>query len=624
MTPRPRSAYTRRSVIVLIAVMAMLMTMLAGVAYARDYSRNGTGREFVPDAGARSYVSSSSVRLWLTVLHNNDGESALVPDGDEGGVARFAQKRVQAEWEATRQWRQRAIKGTIFVSSGDNFLASPAWEASVADGVFYDALALDRLNYDAIILGNHDFDFGPDTLEAFIREGFRRPGIPKYLSANLDFSLEPGLQDLVNRRVIAKSTVVRERQTSIGIVGATTENLPFITSTRNVIVNEVAPAAQAEIDKLRRRGVNHIVFVSHLQGVDEDIMLAEELVGVDVMIAGGGDELLANDDDLLLPSDQGDGPDGPYPLFATGKDGAMIPVVTTSGSYGYVGRLTVGFDWRGRVVEVDEDLSGPLRVVSKSVGPDGVFPNSWLKENVEEPVAEFIEELDSIIVGNSEVDLDGRRSAVRSVETNEGNLIADSQLWQARELADEFGVNDADVAVQNGGGIRNDDIIPAGPISLADTFDMVPFGNSLVIFEDFPRTQFKEILENGVSVIPPDGDITGVSGTGRFLQIAGFTMEYDSSEPPGSRVEEVILADNTVLVTGGNVVAGPPINVVVNNFTAGGGDEFDWGGEVFTPLGVSYQQALANFIEFGLSGLITAVDYPEGGQGRIVNNSPAL
>ena len=64
------------------------------------------------------------------------------------------------------------------------------------------------------------------------------------------------------------------------------------------------------------------------------------------------------------------------------------------------------------------------------------------------------------VIATSEVDLDGRRDNVRFRETNEGNLIADSQLWQATQSAAEFGLQPPDVALQNGGGIRNDSIIP--------------------------------------------------------------------------------------------------------------------------------------------------------------------
>ncbi|MDH3683619.1 MAG: 5'-nucleotidase C-terminal domain-containing protein [Acidimicrobiia bacterium] len=601
-------------------------------------------------------ADDSDVEFWLTILHNNDGESEVIPAevldengeviGTEGGVAYFASVLREARRDANIRPRgDRTKRGSILVSSGDNFLASPSFSASEANGVFYDALALDALRYNAIILGNHDFDFGPELLADFISEGFRRPGKPPYLSANLDFSGEPTLQALVDNRVIAARTVVRVRGEKIGIVGATTENLPFISSPRDVVVNAVLPAAQAEIDALEAAGIDKIIFVSHLQDVEGDIELAESLSGVDVMVAGGGDELLANLDDPLLPSDQEDclpdtdddaatcNPDGvpdaifgAYPLSATNADGMDVPVVTTSGQYGYLGNLVVGFDDEGNVVAIDDDASGPLRVVSQSIGPDGVRPDRALNRRVVAPVEAFVADLAALVIGTSEVDLDGVRDNVRSVETNEGNLIADSQLWQAQQVAADFDVDAPQVALQNGGGIRNDSVIPAGDITELDTFDMVPFPNFVTVVPDIPRAQFKEILENAVSRAV-DGDTPG--GTGRFAQVAGFSFVWDAAGTAqeldedgnvvvaGTRVQTVTLDGGTPIVTAGVVVDGDPIDIAIVDFLARGGDQYPFRDAPFTAVGVSYQQALSNYIQGPLAGNISSTDYPEGGEGRV-------
>ncbi|MCP3972960.1 MAG: bifunctional metallophosphatase/5'-nucleotidase [bacterium] len=589
-----------------------------------------------PEAEA-CHDDGPSVDFWLTVLHNNDGESDLLGSGEEGGIARFATVRRQAERDAKRYWGVKGKRGVVFVSSGDNFLASPEFAASEGDGVFYDARALDMLRYDAIALGNHDFDFGPDVLEEFITEGFRRPGRPPYLSSNLDFSAEPGLQTLVNRGVIAKSTVIRERGERIGIIGATTENLPFISSPRNVVVNEVLPAVQAEVAALESRGIEIIILISHLQDIDGDVLLAESLSGIDIMIAGGGDELLASPGDPLLPSDVAADIHGPYPMIATDLDGNDVPVVTTSGQYGYLGRLVVGFD-DGEVLVIDDDRSMPLRVVGESTGTDGVRPNRRFVRVIEDPVGEYVAALESNVIAQTEVQLDGRRfPGVRSEETNEGNLIADSQLWQARQLAADFGQPMPDVALQNGGGIRNDSIIAAGAspgatvdITELDTWAMVPFASFVAIVPDIPRTQFKEILENAVSRTQA-GDTPG--GTGRFAQVAGFSFVWFGSGTaqelnadgtvavPGTRIYDVVLDDGTVIVDDGVVMPGADLTIAIVDFLANGGDEYPFRGAPFTTIGVTYQQALLNYIvtsvaDGGLGGLISDADYPAGGEGR--------
>lgn len=582
--------------------------------------------------------TDGEVDFWLTILHNNDGESELINLGpsleDFGGIARFKTLVDSLKWRATHgprfEGQKRAKRGVIMVSSGDNFMAGPEWNASLEKGVpFYDTIGLDLVGYDSIAIGNHDLDFGPNMLADFIN-GYEYTQ-PPYLSANLDFSGEPRLQALVDEGRIAASVVVKERGELLGIIGATTPNLRFISSPGDVIADpEVAAAVQAEVDKLEAMGINKIIFISHLQDIDGDIALAAELTGIDIMVAGGGDELLANPGDLLVPGDQGE-VFGPYPMIAVDGDGHQIPVVTTAGQYAYVGRLVVGFDKNGDVVAWDENLSEPVRVAGGECNGylpcnDAVLPDPMLQTLVTDPVSAYVAGLSENIIGTTQVNLDGLRSSVRSMEANEGNLIADSLFWQATQLAGDYDVAAPDVALQNGGAIRNDSIFPAGPISEFDTFSMVPFPSFVTVLENIPREQFKEILENAVSRTQP-GDIPG--GTGRFAQISGFSYEWSGSETaqvldpdgnvvtPGTRVQKVVLDDGTVIVTGGAVVPGRDLTVATIDFLARGGDEYPYRGAPFTTLGATYQQALSNYIRDGLGGVVTAVDYPFGGEGRI-------
>ena len=568
------------------------------------------------------------VQFWLTVLHNNDGESSLINapgQPDFGGIARFKSQVDRLKSIArTGATEKRAGKtGAVMLSSGDNFLAGPEFNASLTKGVpFYDSIGLDLVGYDAMAIGNHEFDFGPEVLADFIH-GFS-PTVP-FLSANLDFSGEPSLQSLVDEGRIAKSVIVKERGELIGIIGATTPLLPAISSPRNVTADpDVVGAVQREIDALTARKVDQIILISHLQNINEDLTLIPQLRGLDVAIAGGGDELLANEDDLLVPGDVRN-PALPYPLTATGADGATIPVITTPGNYKYVGKLVVGFDKNGHVVAIDEEVSGPVRVAGGS-NPDAVPPDPVVQSLVVDPVAAEIAALAANVIGQSQVALEGRRGptppGVRTAETNLGNLLADALLWQANQLAPAFGVAPAHVALQNGGGIRNDSLIPAGPITELDTFDIASFGNFVSIVPSIPRAQFKEIMENAVSRAP--------LADGRFAQISGFTLVYDPAQTaqvvdnagnvlsPGSRVREIRLDDGTYIVQNGAVVPGAPsVNIATNDFSARGGDQYPFRGAPFTTVGVTYQQALKNYIETALAGLITAADYPEGGEGRI-------
>ena len=297
--------------------LAILMTALAALAVSA-----------VP-VGAQEQPPSGEQNFTLTLLHSNDGESQLINAGtgleDFGGVARYATVADQLKAEALSGRRNR---GVIMLSAGDNFLAGPEFQASLEKGVpFYDAVALDLIGFDAMTIGNHEFDFGPDVLADFI-ESFGADS-PPFISANLDVSAEPRLDALADQGTIVRSTVVMERGRRIGIVAATTPDLPFISSPRDVVVDpDLVTTVQAEIDRVMNRGAKIIIFAPHLQGLDADFALAPLLRGVDLWVAGGGDEVLANDDDLLVP---GDVPFGPYPLYVEDAIGQIGPACDRPG-----------------------------------------------------------------------------------------------------------------------------------------------------------------------------------------------------------------------------------------------------------------------------------------------------
>jgi 5'-nucleotidase len=560
------------------------------------------GRRGNPDAPGLSKPA-----FQLTLLHNNDGESELLPDGDFGGVARFTTLVGDLKREALEECPVGPIKcETLMVSSGDNFLAGPQFNASLERGIPF---------FDAMTMGNHEFDFGPDVLADFI-ESFETE--PPFLSSNLDFSAEPRLAALEGRRRIAASTVTAvPGRGAVGIIGATTTNLASISSPRGVrVIQDVAGQVNAEAASLEAQGVDKIILISHLQSIEEDRMLTGMLRGIDIVVAGGGDNLLANSGDLLVP---GDVAEDSYPVFATDADGRQVPLVTTSGGYRYVGRLVATFDKLGRLVEIGDE-SGPVRVAGGGQ-PDAVTPDAEVEATVEAPVAASVADLAANVIGTTQVPLDGLRASVRTQETNQGNLVADAHLTLARDLAGSFGVPAPDVALQNGGGMRDDDIVPAGPITELKTFEILPFSNVLSVVPGVSRERFKEILENAVSRVE--------FNDGRFAQIAGFAMVYDAAGTPqiidpdgvitqvGSRVRDVVLEDGTVIVSGGAVVGGPDLTVATINFLAAGGDQYPFGGLPFTNLGLTYQQSLEDYIEGPLGGVVTAADYPAGGEGRI-------
>jgi 5'-nucleotidase / UDP-sugar diphosphatase len=575
----------------------------------------------------------------LTVLHNNDGESQLpyASSGEDyGGVARFA-----SVVERERRLAEDGFSGdgcaerqSILLNSGDNFLASPELAASQVQEYdpWYDVLALDEIGYDAFAVGNHEFDFGPEVLAEFIGD-FGGDAI--FVSANL---ITEGT--VLEGQIVASVTVEKGSRT-IGVVGATTPALPSISSPEDVGVQDLATTIATVNDEAARLraedGADIVILQSHLQNIDEDIELIAQTSDIDIAIAGGGDELLGEHGNLLVPDDAGAqlpavvGPEdaplpGTYPVAAQNADDEIVPVVTTTGDYRYVGRLRARFDADNTLVDqvpVDPRRSRLVRVAAQTVGPDGVEPHATIQSDVVEPVLDFTAGLAEQIVATTQIGLNGVRTDVRTRETNVGALLTDSYIFQVQQNGPAAGLDTAQpiVAIANGGGIRNDSVIAegGGQVSVQDTYNIAPFGNTVVAFDGVTASQLLPLLERGYSGLP--------DAAGQFAQVGGMTVAVDPSQTAqvvsedgviqseGSRVRTVTLGDGTVLVEDGAVVDDTTTFILATvNFTAAGGDAYPFADvglapDAFVQVAPSYQQSLQEWLTE--LGTVTAAAYPE-------------
>lgn len=547
-------------------------------------------------------IGEAQPQFTLAIYHNNDGESDLLPDSitvngvrtTGGSISQF-----KTTLDSMRTLASNRGYESIMLSSGDNFLAGLEYNASQANNVYYDAMALDALDYDAIDLGNHDFDFGTQILAEFI--GSFQTNLTPYLSANLSFENVPELQALVNNDRIKPSTVVTVGGEQIGVIGLTTPLLPTISSPGNTIVSTaIIDSVQKQIDLLTGQGINKIILISHLQNLNEEIALAKALRDIDIIIAGGGDELLANNPDLGKPYNIN--PAGTYPVISNDLDSNEVYIVTTPGNYRYLGNLLVDFDAEGHVVKVHP--SSDLVLVT---GPS----DPTLKANIEDPIVEYIGDLATNVIAIVEDSLDFRRETIRHAESNGGNLFADALLWQAQQTHETFGVAMPQVAIQNSGGLRIESIIEEGDFTEDLTYEVAAFTNIVSVVENIAPEKFLELMEFGVADAP--------NLNGRFPQISGFVIVYDPAAPAGDRIISITLNDGTKVVENGEVVSGAsPITMATIDFTANGGDGYPFSPLTYTTLGATYQQAFLNYLVDGLNGVVAEEDYPWGMNERII------
>jgi len=300
-------------------------------------------------------------------------------------------------------------------------------------------------------------------------------------------------------------------------------------------------------------------------------------------------------------------------------------MVTSNFGNRYVGELNLTLDDTTGVVTA---INGAnlYRVSGALADTDAVAGDSFLKTAVVDPVKGYIDVLNATVIGQSDVFLNGNRGAagtpgsfqagVRNAETNLGNLVADAMRH----------AGGTDIAIQNGGGIRTS--INAGNVSVGDTFNVLPFTNLVDVAPSVNAEQLKTIMEHSVANASASGNADG-----RFAQVSGMRVVYDTTRASGDRIVSIVLDDGTVLVQDGEVVDDArSFSLTTIDFTANGGD-----GYPFAAVGIefenavssiTYQQALQEYItdatsEGGLGGVISASRYgvadPLDPAGRLVD-----
>lgn len=613
-----------------------LWLMIVALALAAACASSGSLR---PAKGARS-LGGGAVERRLYLLHTADMEAELVStQPGVGGIGRF-RSLVEA-------LLRRGGAQSLFVAAGDTFMPGPALQVWL-DGENATAVANASLGLHASALGNHEFDLG----ESFLAEMIAQAPFP-YLTATIDFvegplaplavpvpldAEAPWLEHYPGRllpRGKRCAGILRETQGGprcdglvVGLIGATTETLASVasiapTGARSVDSFEaVLERVQEQADALAAEGIDVVILLSHLQDVRKEIALVEGgLRGVDVIVAGGGDDRLASREHRLLPGDEAAAvcakEDGCFPIVRAGGDGKAVLIVSAEGQYRYLGLLELGFDGEGAIVELGPG-SRPWPVDERSAEVLGATPHERtraLEERVREATAPLLEE-----IARATVFLNGEREDVRNEQTNLGDLSADSIAWAARELAGE-GAPPIDFALRNGGGIRasigsvDQRTLErkGGPIRLLDIEAALRFDNAIVVMKTTHRA-LKETLEAA---------LRGVGTTrGHFPQVsAEVSLVYDPAgveqvqpdgggaiERPGQRVIELSLRGEgrapLVIVREGRLLTpDQPVRIAIPDYLARGGDGyFPVGGDevegVYTPDGpLTEQGSLRWFLE---------------------------
>lgn len=426
----------------------------------------------------------------ITILHTNDFHSKFQPinrfdnicsaeDNQVGqcygGIARLA--------TSVRQNRAES-PNLLLLDAGDQFQGSLFYSKYQGQT---SAEMMNLVGYDAMGIGNHEFDGGPERLRAFV-DAVNFP----VLISNADVSAEPKLAE-----VLMPSTVIERGGFQYGLIGLVPANTQEISSPENTLIfTDPVEALRREIDNFNAQGINRIIVLSH-SGFPIDLDIAAKVNGIDLIVGGHSNTLLSNSAEKA---------DGPYPTWVTTPEGGRTAVVQAYAYGKYLGRLNVTFDDQGVV----QSAIGEPILLDHSIPED-----EKVKARIAElavPLAELLEE----VIAEAATTVDGSGNSCRKQQCEVGTLVATAMLQHMKP----FGV---DIAIANAGGIRAS--LQKGPISSGDILTTFPFEDVLSRFK-LKGSDVVAALENGVSGVE--------EMQGRFPQVAGIRFEFTLSKQPNN------------------------------------------------------------------------------------------
>lgn len=423
----------------------------------------------------------------LVILHVSDWDRVDPVDG-AGGAARIAAV-IKAE-----KAQAAAVGATVIVTFGGDMI-SP----SLLSGIDKGANMIDMANavgIDFAVLGNHEFDFGPEVLRARVAESSFR-----WLAGNVAMKGQPNFPG------VADATIVEAGGYKVGILGLTTPDTPLLSSPGpDVTFNAYDDAGPRLAKVLRDQGADVVIALSH-NDYPEDLALMRAAPGIDIVL-GGHDHLTFTHYD------------GKHAVLKAGTQGT------------FVGRLVLS-------VDTVEGRGGPKVVWTPEfaqIHTGAIAPDPEVQAKVDGYLAKLDAELGQTI-GTTATELDSRRATVRTGEAAIGNLFADAVR----------AATGAEVAIINSGGIRGDTTYPAGSaLARRDILTELPFGNRTLTLA-VTGADLRAALENGVGKVEETA--------GRFPQVSGLSFTYSAGKPAGGRVGEVTVGGRPLDATASYTLA---------------------------------------------------------------------
>lgn len=438
------------------------------------------------------------------ILHTNDVHGRIV---EEKGVIGDAKLAAVIDEERAKN------PSTLVVDAGDAFQGLPISNSSKGEER---AKILNEIGYDAMAVGNHEFDFGLDEAK-------------KYKEI-LNFPLLSSNTYINGARLFEASTIVDKDKNVVGdefvVIGVTTPETATKTHPKNVQgvtftdpiseVNKVIDEIEARATAEGKTYKNYVV-LAHL-GVDTTTpiewrgsTLAEEL-SKNPKLKGKRVTVIDGHSHTVQSTTYGDN-----------------VTYNQTGSYlNNIGKITY---------QANQLLGNPQQISAAST--KNVVPNAKVAAMVQKIKEQYDAENAKVVRDNSPVELNGQRENVRVRETNLGNVVADA-LYEYGQTGFS---HKTDLAVTNGGGLR-ETIAKDKPITKGSVIAVLPFGNTISqikvtgqnIADMFAKSLGSILQEkDGKTVLDENGQPL-LEPSGGFLQVSGAKVYYDTTLPAEKRI----------------------------------------------------------------------------------------
>lgn len=450
--------------------------------------------------------STATDSIEAVIIHTNDVHGRIL---EEKGVIGDAKAASVIEEERSK------VENTIVVDAGDAFQGLPISNSTKGEDR---ANIMNQVGYDAMAVGNHEFDFGMDQAIKY-KETLNFP----LLSANTYVN---------GARVFEASTIVDKTPTVVGdefvVIGVTTPETAIKTHPKNIegvtfadpitevnkVIDEVEARALAD-----NRVYNNYIILAHL-GVDATTPV--EWRGSTLAEALSQNSKLAGKRVIVI--------DGHSHTVQSATYGDNVTYNQTGSYLNNIGKVTLK----------SEQLLGEASLIS-AADTASVTPDALITELVNEIKVKYEAENAQVVIENNPVELNGERSNVRVRETNLGNAVTDA-IYAYGQTGFS---NKTSLAVTNGGGLRAT-IAKDQPVTKGDIIAVLPFGNiisQITVTGQQIQDMFTKSLSSALQTDKETGkfilDENGAplfEASGGFLQISGATVFYDPTLPVKERV----------------------------------------------------------------------------------------